>query len=99
MRLFTVDAFTNVPFKGNPATFCVLNKPLTHSAYFDIAQEMNLSETAFVYEEGDKYHFRWFKPTVEIDLCGHATLATAKTLFEKFKVTKRFWNSIPEAAF
>src|SRR5690606_34705123 len=58
------------------------------AAYIDIAQEMNLSETAFVYEEVDKYRLRWFTPTLEIDLCGHATLATAKILFEKFNVTK-----------
>lgn len=88
MRLFTVDAFTNVPFKGNPAAVCVLEKPLTEAAYMDIAQEMNLSETAFVYEENGQYQLRWFTPTQEIDLCGHATLATAKILFDKFSVTK-----------
>lgn len=88
MRLFTVDAFTNIPFKGNPAAVCVLEKPLTEAAYIDIAQEMNLSETAFVYEENGRYQLRWFTPTLEIDLCGHATLATAKILFEKFNVTK-----------
>jgi PhzF family phenazine biosynthesis protein len=88
MRLFTVDAFTNVPFKGNPAAVCVLDKPLTDVQYIDIAQEMNLSETAFVYEEDGRYRLRWFTPTLEIDLCGHATLATAKILFDKFKVTK-----------
>lgn len=88
MRLFTVDAFTKVPFKGNPAAVCVLDKPLSEAMYIDIAQEMNLSETAFVYEEDDRYRLRWFTPTVEIDLCGHATLATAKILFEKFHVSK-----------
>lgn len=88
MRLFTVDAFTNVPFKGNPAAVCVLDKPLSEGAYIDIAQEMNLSETAFVYEENGQYQLRWFTPSVEIDLCGHATLATAKILFDKFNVTK-----------
>ncbi|OYX22448.1 MAG: hypothetical protein B7Z06_11640 [Flavobacteriales bacterium 32-35-8] len=88
MRLFTVDAFTNVPFKGNPAAVCVLDKPLSEVAYIDIAQEMNLSETAFVYEEDGRYRLRWFTPTLEIDLCGHATLATAKILFDKYNVTK-----------
>lgn len=88
MRLFTVDSFTSVPFKGNPAAVCVLDKPLTEAAYIDIAQEMNLSETSFVYEENGSYQLRWFTPTLEIDLCGHATLATAKILFEKFNVTK-----------
>src|SRR5690606_4371942 len=88
MRLFTVDAFTNVPFKGNPAAVCVLEKPLTEAAYMNIAQEMNLSETAFVYLENGQYHLRWFTPTVEVDLCGHATLATAKILFDKINVAK-----------
>lgn len=88
MRLFTVDSFTNIPFKGNPAAVCVLEKPLTEAAYIDIAQEMNLSETAFVYKEHGNYQLRWFTPTIEIDLCGHATLATAKILFDKCNVTK-----------
>jgi len=88
MRLFTVDSFTKVPFRGNPAAVCVLEKPLPDAMYLDIAQEMNLSETAFVYEENGSYQLRWFTPTLEIDLCGHATLATAKILFEKFHVTK-----------
>lgn len=88
MRLFTVDSFTSEPFKGNPAAVCVLKKPLTDAQYIDIAQEMNLSETAFVYEENGTYQLRWFTPTQEIELCGHATLATAKILFEKYKVDK-----------
>ena len=87
MRLFTVDAFTKEPFKGNPAAVCVLEQPLSEGMYVDIAQEMNLSETAFVYKEGSSYRLRWFTPTSEVDLCGHATLATAKILFEKFGVT------------
>ncbi|GAB1856909.1 PhzF family phenazine biosynthesis protein [Flavobacteriaceae bacterium MHTCC 0001] len=86
MRLFTVDSFTDTPFKGNPAAVCVLAKPLTDVQYIDIAQEMNLSETAFVYLENGVYQLRWFTPEVEIDLCGHATLATAKILFETYKV-------------
>ncbi|MEC3905630.1 PhzF family phenazine biosynthesis isomerase [Tamlana sp. 2201CG12-4] len=88
MRLFTVDSFTSKPFKGNPAAVCVLEKPLTEAQYVDIAQEMNLSETAFVYLENEVYQLRWFTPEVEIDLCGHATLATAKILFDKYKVEK-----------
>ena len=88
MRLFTVDAFTDVPFKGNPAAVCVLEKPLTEADYIDIAQEMNLSETAFVYKEDGRYRLRWFTPTLEIDLCGHATLATAKILYDKLNVTQ-----------
>tara|TARA_R110002050_G_scaffold94765_3_gene197298 strand:+ start:30477 stop:31268 length:792 start_codon:yes stop_codon:yes gene_type:complete len=86
MRLFTVDAFTDTPFKGNPAAVCVLEKALPDEDYFNIAQEMNLAETAFVYPENGKYNLRWFTPTTEVDLCGHATLATAKILFDKLDV-------------
>lgn len=86
MRLFTVDSFTDRPFKGNPAAVCVLKQPLSEAEYIDIAQEMNLSETAFVYEKDGVYQLRWFTPTSEIDLCGHATLATAKIIFEKFNI-------------
>lgn len=86
MRLFTVDAFTDTAFKGNPAAVCVLENPLTEAQYLDIAKEMNLSETAFVYLKDGVYQLRWFTPEVEIELCGHATLATAKILFDKYKV-------------
>lgn len=87
MRIFTVDSFTNKAFKGNPAAVCVLEEGLSDAKYIDIAQEMNLSETAFVYEENGRYRLRWFTPTQEVDLCGHATLATARILFEKFNVS------------
>lgn len=89
MRLFTVDAFTDTPFKGNQAAVCVLEKALPVEDYFNIAQEMNLAETAFVYPENGIYRLRWFTPTSEVDLCGHATLATAKILFDKYDVKKR----------
>ncbi|KJD32525.1 hypothetical protein PK35_09985 [Tamlana nanhaiensis] len=88
MRLFTIDAFTNTPFKGNPAAVCVLDEPLTEAEYIDIAQEMNLSETAYVYLENGEYQLRWFTPEAEIDLCGHATLATAKVLFDIYNVAQ-----------
>ncbi|PWJ42747.1 PhzF family phenazine biosynthesis protein [Sediminitomix flava] len=84
MRIFTVDAFTNQAFKGNPAGVCVLDGPLNEKEYLNIAQEINLPETAFTYPIPDGYSLRWFTPTEEVDLCGHATLATAKILFEKF---------------
>ncbi|MBB6328116.1 PhzF family phenazine biosynthesis protein [Algoriphagus iocasae] len=74
-----VDAFTNKPFGGNPAAVCLLNEPLTAEQMQTIAMEMNLSETAFV-EKTDEmgvFGLRWFTPTLEIDLCGHATLASA----------------------
>ncbi len=86
MRIFTVDSFTNTPFKGNPAGVCVLENKLTDSEYIEIAQEINLSETAFVYLEDDKYQLKWFTPINEVDLCGHATLATAKVLFDKYSI-------------
>ena len=86
MRIFTVDSFTNKAFKGNPAAVCVLEEGLTDAKYLDIAQEMNLSETAFVYLEDGNYQLKWFTPTTEVDLCGHATLAAAKILFEKYAV-------------
>lgn len=87
MRLFTVDSFTSTPFKGNPAGVCVLDHPLKDEAYINIARELNYSETAFVLKVEDRYHLRWFTPTEEVDLCGHATLATAKILFDVFKVS------------
>lgn len=74
-----VDAFTEKPFSGNPAGVCLLDSPLSKQEMQNIAMEMNLSETAFVErtdEEGE-FSLRWFTPTLEIDLCGHATLASA----------------------
>jgi PhzF family phenazine biosynthesis protein len=77
-----VDAFTDSPFAGNPAAVCVLRAPRSESWMHDVAREMNLSETAFLYPEGDGYRLRWFTPAVESDLCGHATLASAHVLWE-----------------
>jgi PhzF family phenazine biosynthesis protein len=78
-----VDAFTSKPFAGNPAAVCLL--PDTHDAPWMqmIAREMNLSETAFLVRRGRGYDLRWFTPLVEIDLCGHATLASAHVLWEQ----------------
>jgi predicted PhzF superfamily epimerase YddE/YHI9 len=79
-----VDAFTSEPFAGNPAAVCLL--PLEKSAAWmqDVAREMNLAETAFLHRRasGDGFDLRWFTPTVEVDLCGHATLASAHVLWE-----------------
>ncbi len=86
MRVFTVDSFTDTPFKGNPAAVCVLEHELSNEKCIHIAQEMNLSETAFVYLDNGKYQLKWFTPTKEVDLCGHATLATAKILFDKYEI-------------
>lgn len=81
MRVWTVDAFTNIPFKGNPAAVCMVDEFPTTELCLRIATEMNLSETAFVKRiEKDRFHLRWFTPKVEVKLCGHATLATAHVL-------------------
>ena len=77
-----VDAFTNEPFGGNPAAVCVLDTPRDERWMQNVAREMNLSETAFLYPENDEFRLRWFTPTVEVDLCGHATLASAHVLYE-----------------
>ncbi|HIP87986.1 MAG TPA: PhzF family phenazine biosynthesis protein [Anaerolineales bacterium] len=79
---FQVDAFTDQPFRGNPAAVCLLPGPRDEVWMRDVARETNLSETAFVYREGEGFRLRWFTPAVEVDLCGHATLATAHVLWE-----------------
>lgn len=82
MNVFQVDAFTDKPFCGNPAAVCILSKPADEHWMQQLAQEMNLSETAFIHPYKDGYKLRWFTPTVEVDLCGHATLAAAHILWE-----------------
>ncbi len=82
LPLYQVDAFTAQIFKGNPAAVCLLDAPKPDAWMQSLAQEMNLSETAFLLPEGEDYNLRWFTPAVEMDLCGHATLATAHVLFE-----------------
>ncbi len=78
---FEVDAFANKPFQGNPAGICPLAKWLDEATMQNIAAENNLAETAFFVPRGDDFDLRWFAPAVEIDLCGHATLASAFILF------------------
>lgn len=85
MRYFVVDAFTDQLFSGNPAGVCVLPSWPEAGLMRNIARENNLSETAFVVGAGPDYELRWFTPTVEIELCGHATLATAFILRSFFK--------------
>lgn len=80
--LYHIDAFTDRPFGGNPAAVCLLPGPRNHAWYQAVAAEMNLSETAFLEPREDGYGLRWFTPEVEVDLCGHATLASAHTLWE-----------------
>jgi PhzF family phenazine biosynthesis protein len=83
VRIVQVDAFTSRPFAGNPAAVCVLSSSPTDQWMSDVAREMNLSETAFLVPNRDAYHLRWFTPSVEVDLCGHATVASAHVLWEE----------------
>ncbi len=82
LDLYQVDAFAEDLFSGNPAAVCPLANWLPDEIMQKIAAENNLAETAFFVPEGDHFHLRWFTPAVEVDLCGHATLATAHVLFE-----------------
>lgn len=83
LEIFQVDAFTDRPFTGNPAAVCVLPQARDEKWMQNVALEMNLSETAFLVKQADGFDLRWFTPTVEVDLCGHATLASAHVLWEK----------------
>ena len=79
---YHVDAFTDRPFAGNPAAVCLLSKSFPDAWMQNVAAEMNLAETAFVSPTGDEFDLQWFTPAVEVDLCGHATLASAHVLWE-----------------
>ncbi len=84
IRVITVDAFTDKPFRGNPAAVCLLEEPIDPRLMQAIALEMNLSETAFVLPEVDgTRQLRWFTPEAEVQLCGHGTLAAAHVLYEE----------------
>ncbi|MFH2218140.1 MAG: PhzF family phenazine biosynthesis protein [Pseudomonadota bacterium] len=80
--IYQADAFTDKPFAGNPAAVCILAESRDDVWMQNVAAEMNLSETAFLYEIEDGYHLRWFTPACEVELCGHATLASAHILWE-----------------
>lgn len=80
--IYQVDAFTAEPFQGNPAGVCLIAAARPDAWMQNVAKEMNLSETAFPLPEGEGFRLRWFTPTTEVDLCGHATLATAHVLWE-----------------
>ena len=82
IRIVTVDAFTNVPFAGNPAAVCVMPEPRPEEWLRSVAREMNLSETAFLLPRDGGFDLRWLTPAVEVDLCGHATVASAHVLWE-----------------
>jgi len=85
LKIYQVDAFADELFSGNPAAVCPLDSWLPDTLMQKIAAENNLSETAFFVKEGENYHIRWFTPQVEVDLCGHATLASAHVLFRHLK--------------
>ncbi len=92
-----VDAFTDTAFRGNPAAVCLLDGPASEEWMQAVALEMNLSETAFLHPVADGFALRWFTPTVEVDLCGHATLASAHVLWTDghlpLETTARFHSS------
>jgi PhzF family phenazine biosynthesis protein len=88
VAVYVVDAFTKRPFAGNPAAVCPLREWLPADHMLAIANEMNLSETAFFVPRGSDYELRWFTPAVEIELCGHATLAAALVLMTEVDVTR-----------
>ena len=77
MKQYIVDAFTNQPFSGNPAAVCVVDSWPSEESMMKLAMENNLSETAFIVKEPEGYHLRWFTPGTEVELCGHATLASS----------------------
>lgn len=85
MKQYVVDAFTDRVFSGNPAAVCVLPRWLPEETMQKIALENNLSETAFTVKEPEGYRLRWFTPGGEIDLCGHATLATASVVLSDYE--------------
>jgi PhzF family phenazine biosynthesis protein len=87
IKIYQVDAFTDHVFGGNPAAVCPLDEWLNDELMQKIAMENNLAETAFYVRKDDEFELRWFTPKVEVDLCGHATLATAFILFEKENCT------------
>jgi PhzF family phenazine biosynthesis protein len=82
MTIYQVDSFTDNPFSGNPAAVCITNGLQDEGWMQNVAREMNLSETAFLHKQAEGYNLRWFTPAVEIELCGHATLASAHILWE-----------------
>lgn len=83
INILQVDAFSASPFHGNPAAVCVLPVAVDENWMRAVAAEMNLSETAFLHPQGDGYQLRWFTPSAEVDLCGHATLASAHVLWQE----------------
>lgn len=85
MRQYIIDAFTDKPFTGNPAAVCVMDRWPEESYMMKLAMENNLSETAFIVKEEAGYHLRWFTPGTEVELCGHATLASAYVILNEYE--------------
>ena len=85
MKQYIVDAFTDKPFAGNPAAVCVTEAPLSDGFMQKLAMENNLSETAYLLREGEGWRLRWFTPGTEVDLCGHATLASSFVLLNYYE--------------
>lgn len=96
MRTFIIDSFTDRPFKGNPAGVCFAEVGLSDETMLNVAQELNLSETAFISCAGsdDKFPIRYFSPKMEIPLCGHATLAAAKAMFAEYGLSEVHFRNI-----
>jgi len=102
-KIYQVDAFTDKLFSGNPAAVCILDTWMDNKLMQSIGSENNLSETAFAVPNGKDFEIRWFTPTMEVDLCGHATLATAFVIFNildypekviRFHSTRSGWLSV-----
>ena len=89
VKIYQVDAFTDQPFAGNPAAVCILQGPVEGEWMQNVARKMNLSETAFLWRLEDGFSLRWFTPAVEVELCGHATLASAHILWETRTLSRR----------
>ena len=89
VKIYQVDAFTDRPFAGNPAAVCILQGPVESEWMQKVAREMNLSETAFLWRLEEGFSLRWFTPAVEVELCGHATLASAHILWETRTLARR----------
>ena len=85
MKQYVVDAFTDQPFSGNPAAVCVMDRWPSEEGMMKLAMENNLSETAFIVKEDEGYHLRWFTPGTEVELCGHATLASAFVILNYYE--------------
>lgn len=89
LKIYQLDAFAEQVFRGNPAAVCILDKWIDDDLMQNIAAENNLAETAFAVKKNDFFEIRWFTPTTEVDLCGHATLATAFVLFEYYNLNSK----------